>query len=130
MTDALQWLWIEGLTPLFGAGLLYLALGACMKIAGNQNKFVWSEAADSMGWLYAAMIIAIQSAVRFLGAAKPNVAFGAGAIVAAILCCLLLIVAMLQRSAGSWDPPARMKSLALVLAAVVLALGYAARAVR
>lgn len=126
MSEPVRWLIVEGGVALFGAGVLYLALGACYKIVGNSTPFAWGEAADSMGWLYGALVIGIQSAVRLFSAAGDNMLLEAYACVGVtVFSCLLLIVAMVQRGGvATWKPPLLMKAFAAGAAVTILYFGY------
>lgn len=126
MTDQVRWLLLEGVAALFGAGFLYLALGACYRIVGNSTPFAWSEAFDSMGWLYGSIVIGIQAAVRLFRANGGTMDFAAYSCVAlTVFSCLLLIVAMLQRGVkASWKPPVLMRLFAASIAGTILFLGY------
>lgn len=131
MIEPVRWLLIEGVIALFGAGVLYLALSVCYKIVGNTTAFSWGEAVDSMGWLYGAMVIGIQSAVRLFRVEGGTMQIQAyTCVVVTVFCCLLLIVAMIQRGGvETWKPPWQLKSFAAVLAVVILYLGYTAHEV-
>jgi hypothetical protein len=67
MPAQISWLLFEGLLPLIGAGLIYLLWGFFRYLAStNKTEFSyhWSEAADPLGWLYGAVILAAQSALQ------------------------------------------------------------------
>jgi hypothetical protein len=126
MVESVQWLIVEGLIALFGAGLLYLALGVCWRIVGNRGPFAWREAADAMGWLYGSMMIAIQSSVSFLRhSGTLALCLGYACVLSAVACCLLLVVGMLQRGAvPSWKPPPALRWSAFLLAGGILLLAF------
>jgi hypothetical protein len=67
MPAQVNWLLLEGLLPLAGAGVIYLLWGAFRYVAATdkaQFTYHWREAADPLGWLYGAIIIAAQSALK------------------------------------------------------------------
>ncbi|MDP3671485.1 MAG: hypothetical protein WA191_19580 [Telluria sp.] len=128
MSEPVRWLMIEGIAALFGAGVLYLLVGVAFKVVGSTTPFAWREAVDSMGWLYGAMLIAIQSSARFFNAVEPSPLRAVGCIVATGVCCLLLIAAMYLRGAtAGWTPPNSMKLVVGMFAIFILVLGYQAR---
>lgn len=47
MTEAVAWLLIEGPVPLFGAGVVYLAMGLCVLVVEKQRgrpfNYPWRE---------------------------------------------------------------------------------------
>ena len=128
MNEPIRWLLIEGVAALFGAGRLYLLVGLCFKIAGNSIPFAWREAVDPMGWLYGAVVIGIQSAVRILNGAADHPFIAMLCIAVTVFCCVLLISAMyLRGSNNGWKPQLLMKSVAATAAVFTLAIGYFAR---
>ena len=90
----ITWLLWEGLVPLFGASTVYLASGFYKQLASPGSKFAWSAAADSMGWLYGALIIAVQSAVRFFEAGPQYIYAGIGCIICIFACGMQLLAGM------------------------------------
>jgi hypothetical protein len=123
-SEQLNSLFIEGLTPVFGAGLIFLLYGFCRYIAGA-NRILWREAVDSSGWLYCGLVISIHSAVICLKAETLEIPLGVANILCAILCGFTLIAAMTERgSTPRWQAPAKLKICAFCLVAFALALGY------
>jgi hypothetical protein len=126
-----NWLLIEGLLPLFGASVVFLLLGVGKKLTTPGRPYAWKEAVDSLGWLYGALIIAIQAWSRcVMDADKPQYALGAACVLCAILCGTLLFAAMLERgSTPGWAPQAMFKFASVVLVVGVLCAGYRAQAI-
>jgi hypothetical protein len=123
-----MWLLTEGLIPLFGAGIVYLIWGWFRKLAAPGNSYVWRAAIDSMGWLYGAIIIAIQSANRFFGAGPDHRAMAIGCVACAIFCGMQLLAGMCERGANpAWQPQATFKIPAIIFVAVTLWFGYSAQ---
>jgi hypothetical protein len=126
MPAQVNWLLCEGLLPLAGAGVIYLLWG-CFRYAAAINKtqftYHWREAADPLGWLYGAIIIAAQSALKCFSAQGDQIVawscVGGG-----ITCLLLLVAAMTDRGAtSSWKPPLSLQAFAVLLVAAVLYAG-------
>ena len=66
-----RWLLLEGVIPLFGAGILYWLYGlARMATSTSSIRFVWSEAVDAIGWLYGGLIISVQMGIRSIASAS------------------------------------------------------------
>jgi hypothetical protein len=130
----LRWILLEGMLPLFGAGLLYLFVGlALMVVRGTTSvarTYAWRESIDSLGWLYGSLTIAIQSAIKCF-VATPQAAFiGTGCIICASRCALLLLLAMTERGQNAaWKPPLPLQIGALVLAILTIVFGYSAQSV-
>jgi hypothetical protein len=122
-----NWLVLEGLVPLFGAGVLYLLWGTARYVArspGVAIPFSWKEWMDPLGWLYGAIILAVQAGVRsyqFHESLALTVAcFAAGGI-----SLFLLIAAMNERGAKpTWVPTTLLKVVAALLIVAILAAGY------
>ncbi|XLZ73044.1 hypothetical protein ABT364_14025 [Massilia sp. SR12] len=128
MNEAMQWLLIEGIAALFGAGGLYLLIGACFKLVDSGPPFAWRAAIDPMGWLYGAMVIGIQTAVRLLQAPNANSMLVSICLATTVFCCLLLFASMHTRGVkANWTPPRRMRLIAALLSISILAIGYFAR---
>lgn len=130
----LRWVLLEGMLPLFGAGLLYLLVGgALMVVRGTTSvasAYAWREAIDSMGWLYGSLTIAIQAAIKCFSATPQATFIGTGCIICASGCALLLLLAMTERGqTAAWKPPLPLRIFALVLAISAIALGYGAQSV-
>jgi hypothetical protein len=120
-----SWLMFEGVVPLFGASLVYLLSGFFKKLAAPGSTFAWKEAVDCMGWLYGALLIAIQSSARFFEAGPAHRYTGVGCIVCGLICGMQLLSAMSERGANStWQPPVRYKLMAFAVTVIVLWLGY------
>jgi len=127
---ALTWMLWEGLMPLFGASGVYLASGFYKRLASPGSAFAWGEAADAMGWLYGALIIAVQSAVRLFSAGAPYLYAGIGCTICILACGLQLLAGMNERGANrNWRPSRQFRIAALVTIAIVLVSGYLARSV-
>jgi len=126
-----DWLLFEGALPLFGAGTLYLCWGLVRYIsaaAGSAHRYDWTEALDAVGWLYGALIIAVQSAIRSAVAAPPSTFLKWGCSIGAGFCALLLLSAMNERSQStSWRPPALLKAITLVAVLGILTGGFLAQ---
>lgn len=119
-----RWLVFEGLTPLFGAGLLYWAWG-CMKYVTAPSSgtfaFAWREAVDSMGWLSGILIIAVQAAIKS-GKTADGELLSYWCIAGAGMCFLLLLSAMNERGQNPlWQPPLATKVCAFLLVVGLLA---------
>jgi peptidoglycan/LPS O-acetylase OafA/YrhL len=125
--DAAKWLIIEGLIPLFGAGVLFLVLGVFLYVATQDKSrfsYTWSGFFDPLGWLYGATILAVQAGVK--SSHSPEnltltfLCFAAGAI-----CLLLLVAAMFLRGGNkTYDPPVTLKVVTVLFVIVILAAGY------
>jgi hypothetical protein len=132
MDFALKWLLLEALLPLFGATLVYLALGGGRWITlrrGQQFRWRWREATDSMGWLYGGAILAVQAGFKadeseiFLQYPE-NIAVWVS-FAAAGFCAILLTSAMFARGDDPcWKPPPAMLILTCALMAVIVCAGY------
>jgi hypothetical protein len=131
MADQWRWLIVEGLIPLFGASALYLLWGVASRITDDESppaKFSWTEAADSMGWLYVGLILAIQSALRCWNAPTPQPVLGFGCVMCAIVCLILLLCAMAKRGQKpAWRPPLSMQITSVFLVIAILLAGYRAQ---
>lgn len=126
MEQAVKWLLLEGILPLLGATVLYMLWGCLTFIVSNQKPFAfqWSQAVDSLGWLYGASILGVQAGMRVLGQSNagviPYFCFGASAV-----CLLTLLAAMAERGRDTkWKPPVSMIVLSCILVIVVLAAGF------
>jgi len=127
-SEQLNWLFIEGLTPVFGAGVIFLLYGLCRYLAGANNIF-WREAVDVSGWLYCSLIISIHAAVKSLKAETPSALLGIASILCAIVCGLMLIAAMTERGTNpQWQAPGKFKVCAFVMVLIAIPLGYQAQA--
>lgn len=126
MDAAVRWLLFEGMLPLVGTALLYWALLVCFAVveAKNSMNFKWHEGIDSMGWLYGAAVLAIQTGFKGWGVATTGpIPWFCWA--ASIACFLLLIAAIFAKAAdGTWQPKARMKWGATILTGLVLLAGF------
>jgi len=127
-SEQLNWLFIEGLTPVFGAGLIFLLYGFCRYIAGAK-KILWREAIDSSGWLYGSLVISIHSAVKCLKPDTLEIPLGITNILCAIVCGFTLIATMTERgSSPYWQAPMKLKFGSFAMAVFVIMLGYRAHA--
>jgi hypothetical protein len=119
----LFWLLTGGLAPLFGAGILYLLWGVFKKLAAPGSVYRWRVAADPLGWLYGAILIAVQSAHRYFEAGIDLM--GLGCIACSIACGMQLLAAMDERGASrNWQPSLMFQLMALFLVGLSLVLGY------
>lgn len=117
----MKWLIFEGLLPIFGAGVLYSLWGLLIAIA-------WREAVDPLGWLYGALIIAIQASIRSAVGRAERSLLTWGCMIGAGFCLMLLLAAMNQRGqASGWQPRLPLKVFASLLVIGVLTLGYFAQ---
>jgi cytochrome bd-type quinol oxidase subunit 2 len=132
MDLALKWLFLEALLPLFGATLMYLALGGGRWVTlrrGQQFRWRWREAADSMGWLYGGAILAVQAGIK-AGASDIFLQYPGNVAVwvsfaAAGFCAILLTSAMFARGDDPyWKPPSAMIVLTCALMTVIVCAGY------
>jgi hypothetical protein len=128
MPVQLTWLLLEGVLPLMGAAVIYLLWGGFRYVAAMESAqftYQWAAAADPLGWLYGALIIAVQSAVKSFSAPSRHEFLAWACIIGAILCLVLLLAAMTERGAVSeWKPPRRLHRYALALVGVILFFGY------
>lgn len=125
------WLMKECLLPLFGAGLLYLALGLFNRMAYNPApgppapapfSYAWQEWVDPLGWLYISAVLAFQSGWDSAGFDDLH---------SLTLCCFLvgastllqLATALMSRGKdNSWQPPNRLKIFAAFLTLIVIVM--------
>ena len=130
MPSQLMWLLLEGVLPLMGAGMLYLIWGVLRYVSAmekTQFAYQWAEAADPLGWLYGAIIIATQSAMKCFSASSEHETLGWGCIFGAVFCLLLLVAAMTDRGAVSaWRPTSLLRRSSLGLVFFILFEGYLA----
>jgi len=127
-SEQLNWLFIEGLTPVFGAGLIFLLYGFCRYIAGA-NRIVWREAIDSSGWLYCSLVISIHSAVHCLKLETLGIPLGIANILCAIVCGFTLIATMTERGSNPyWQAPVKLKFGSFAIAVFAITPGYYAHA--
>ena len=127
-SEQLNWLFIEGLTPVFGASAIFLLYGFCRYLAGA-NRILWREAIDSSGWLYCGLVISIHSAVKCLKAAPLEIPLGISNIFCAIVCGLTLVAAMTERGSNpDWQAPTKLKFGSFTMVVFTIRLGYLAHA--
>jgi hypothetical protein len=130
MSPSTSWLLFEALLPLFGAATVFLLLGGGNWITTKpprKDTWAWSEAVDSMGWLYGGTILGVQAAVKGLAGrgGLPEQQLAYGAIAAATVCGLLLASAMHQRGKDAhWKPPSLVLLLTLGLTTIIVFAGY------
>ena len=127
-----KWLLWEGVVPMFGAGLLFVVWGLVLAVVRGawSSTFAWKECIDSMGWLYAALVIAIQASIRGSALAKGQDDLVIWCYVGATVCFMMLLAAMHERAhSSSWQPPTSMKISATMLVFAILFAGYKAQAV-
>jgi hypothetical protein len=116
---------------MFGAGIIF-GLWGFGKWASVRDKskfsYAWAECFDSMGWLYAGIIIAIQAAIRCFNATDPEEVVGYACWGGAVVCLAFLLNAMNERGQDDqWYPPISLRLLSILLAVGILAAGYRAR---
>ncbi|MBS0417180.1 MAG: hypothetical protein JSR66_05675 [Proteobacteria bacterium] len=128
MVPQVSWLLLEGLLPLFGAGVIYLVWGVCTYAAAVETSeftYRWGEAADPLGWLYGATMIAAQNAVRDFTLSSHRLALGWGCVVVGIICLLLLVAAMTNRGATwTWRPKCIFQAFTIVFVGTTLYIGF------
>lgn len=121
-----KWLFLEGILPLLGAATLYTLLGFCTYLVASEGSFSfqWSQAMDSLGWLYGGVIIAVQSGVKGLDVPNSG-ALPIACFVVSFMCLLILIAAMTERGRSStWQPPRLLKIFSSALVVVILIAGF------
>jgi hypothetical protein len=126
----LKWLFLEGLVPLLGAGILYILWGIFRYLATDNKQsfsYEWWQAADPLGWLYGAVIIAVQSAMKCT-TSENNVLLWM-CVLGGLSCLLLLMAAMTDRGTKqAWKPPSSLQITAVLLVAAILYAGFQVRA--
>lgn len=113
--------------PLLGAAALYTVLGACTYIVSTSKgtfAFQWSQALDSLGWLYGGAILAMQSGMKGWDVQNvgvlPQTCFAV-----AFVCLLILIAAMMERGKDpTWQPPKLLKVFSSLLVVAILYAGF------
>jgi hypothetical protein len=127
MSEQYRWLLLEGITPLFGAGFFYVLWGACRYIAAVNKaafKYHWAEALDPLGWLYGALIVAVQTATKCLSGTSIHESVAWWCIAGSVACLFLLLAAMNDRAASpGWKPPLVLQGLAVILVGAILFAG-------
>ena len=128
MTEAVKWLLIEGLVPLFGAGVIYLAMGLCVLVVEKQKgkafSYPWREAFDPIGWLYGGAVLSTMIAVRSTAAVVPAI-LQFFAILTSAACLLLLITAFRTKAEkADWKPSSLMSWVSGILVAATLYTGF------
>ena len=128
MTEAVKWLLIEGLVPIFGAGAIYLAMGLCVLVVEKQKgkpfNYPWREAFDPIGWLYGGAVLSMMIAVRSAAAVVPAT-LQVFAIGASAACMLLLITAFRTKAEkADWKPSNLMSWVSGILVAATLYTGF------
>jgi hypothetical protein len=107
--------------------VIYLVWGACRLAATMERSefnYRWGEAADPLGWLYGAIIIAAQTAVRDFTLSSHRFVLGWISVFAGVVCLLLLVAAMTNRGAtSSWRPPPLFQMLTVVCVGWTLYVG-------
>ncbi|MFM0390092.1 hypothetical protein [Paraburkholderia dipogonis] len=130
MSSSVKWLLLEVLLPLFGATLVYGALGAAKWLVTPESrrvKWAWKEAFDSMGWLYGGAILAVQAGIK----GEDTVIYGQhtavvwACFVVAGICGFVLAAAMVARGEDAdWKPPPLMLVFTCVLMAMIVFSAY------
>lgn len=126
----MQWLIFEGVLPMFGAGLIYILWGLMLAIARASwsPPFSWQEAIDPLGWLYGALIIAIQASVRCFAAKSSSSFLGWWSMICAGICFMFLLAAMGERGRNpQWRPGNLLKIFSSLAVIAALAVGYFAQ---
>jgi hypothetical protein len=125
----MHWLFFDGIIPLLGANLLFLAWGVARRINYNGEKgkfkFQWKQAVDPSGWLYGASLLAMQ-----LGRASlaQNALMASLFFVAVAICFLLLLANMTYRGdLTSYEAPPSLNYMAIGMVVLVLGVGYASK---
>lgn len=127
LKQALKWLLMEGAVPLLGASVLYLLYGGCRWLVSTKKSafaLPWKPAVDALGWLYGAIIIAVQTGWKGLSAT------GAGytpywAFFGAAGCFMVLLAAMNERGQDpTWEPPIMLQLFAGVMVVAILYAGF------
>lgn len=125
--QGIKWLLLEGALPLLGAGALYILYGFGRWVSSdNKSSFALriKAAVDPMGWLYGAIIVAMQTGLKGFGVSAagnmPFWAFG-GAAIAGIV--LLAAMGDKGQKAG-WEPPTSLQIFSGLMVGVILFLGY------
>jgi hypothetical protein len=126
MPEPVQWLLLQGLVPVFGAGIFYLAVGGAGWIAAQNKqtyKYDWKQVFDPIGWLYASVVIAAQSGVKsVLVKDFPILPYAFGFVGVASL--IVLMAAMQERGKGEWAPALSLRITSLALVCASLLGGY------
>lgn len=121
-----KWLVLEGTLPLLGAAALYSFMGVCQYIVSARGAFAfqWSQALDSLGWLYGGAILAMQSGMKGWDVENAGIMPHACYAVA-LVCLLILIAAMIERGKNpQWHPPLLLQLLSATLVAIILFAGF------
>jgi hypothetical protein len=122
----IRWLLIEGLLPLFGAGVLYLIWGTARYVmaARGSFNFAWKEALDPYGWLYGGGIIAFQSMTKSLSDQGWSIV-SIFLLIEGAACVILLLAAMTQRGEDAdWKPTTFATKVAGFLVIAILVEGF------
>lgn len=124
-----KWLLFQGLIPLTGAGLMYTFWGCCQYVVcadKNSFSYQWRMALDPLGWLYGAMIIAVQAAQMSFSVQDDHLlAWGC---IGGVLACLgLLFAAMTNKGTNpTWAPPASLHVFSIIVVLAILYASYSA----
>jgi hypothetical protein len=126
MDTAIDWVVLEGIVPIFGAGLLYILLGIGKKItirAGRPFSYNWRDSLDPIGWLYAGAVVASAIGMKTTSGVDPK--FRYACLTCGFFCVLLLIAAFHSKADDpTWEPPPVMSWVAGLLVIVILAAGF------
>lgn len=109
-----------------------IVLWGIFRYTSTDNKasfqYHWWEAADPLGWLYGAVIIAAQSALKCFSS-QGNQTLTWMCVGGGLACLLLLVAAMTERgTSASWKPPPSLQVFAALLVVGILYAGYEVRA--
>jgi hypothetical protein len=127
--DSARWLVLEGLVPLLGAAVLYVAFGVARLLAAGKSssfKYSWSACVDPLGWLYGVAILGMQAGWKSYGA-RVSVDRTAFCFVVAGAALLQLFAAFVSLGEDpAWRPPTYLKVVAAFSVLLVLVAGYRA----
>ena len=126
-----QWVVLQGILPLLGAGALFLLWGAIRWLTiSDKSKFAysWAQARDPMAWLYGAAILSVEAGSTSASAGNSS-SLTILCFVAGVVCLLLLLSAMTNRGENErWKPPKSLELVAILLIIAILTAGYKAHA--
>jgi hypothetical protein len=127
MNEPTRWFLMEGLLPLIGASVLFLAQATARFVVQTERsgfRFGFKEMLDGPAWLYGAAVLAIQQAGKAQGhndcSALGWFCYGAAAGSA------LIVMAGLEerRRDDKYRPPTSVHIVAIILMTIVLGSGY------
>jgi len=129
-TDPQEWLLGEGLIPLLGASVFYIAVRCSAWITANPKqgfKFYLSEALDPLGWLYGGAVLAFETWMKREG----HGIFTWALFTEGVICLLLLMTAMMNKAESKrnnveYKAPPSAEWAAGVLVTAILYTGFRA----